>query len=68
MEDWKFHNTFSGAPQGGIISPLLSNIYLNELDQYMKNFTGKFNQGTRRKKNPYYTQKNTKMRAAYRKI
>ena len=67
MEDWKFHNTFSGAPQGGIISPLLSNIYLNELDQYMKNFIAKFNQGTRRKKNPYYTQKHTKMRAAYKK-
>ncbi len=30
MEDWKFHQTFSGTPQGGIISPLLANIVLNE--------------------------------------
>src|SRR6266498_5626671 len=30
MEDWKFNKTLSGAPQGGVISPLLSNIYLNK--------------------------------------
>jgi RNA-directed DNA polymerase len=28
LEDWKYHNTYSGTPQGGIISPLLANIYL----------------------------------------
>jgi group II intron reverse transcriptase/maturase len=32
LEDWKYHNTYSGTPQGGIISPLLANIYLHELD------------------------------------
>lgn len=31
MEDWKFHNTYSGTPQGGIISPILANIYLDKL-------------------------------------
>lgn len=35
MENWKCNNTYSGTPQGGIISPLLANIYLNELDQYI---------------------------------
>lgn len=67
MEEWKFHNTFSGAPQGGIISPLLSNIYLNELDQYMMDSIQKFNQGKKRKINPDYERKYTQMRKAIRK-
>lgn len=29
LEDWKYHKTYSGTPQGGIISPLLANIYLH---------------------------------------
>src|SRR5439155_1217863 len=28
VEDWKYHNTYSGTPQGGILSPILANIYL----------------------------------------
>lgn len=32
MEEGKFHNSESGTPQGGVISPLLANIFLNELD------------------------------------
>ena len=35
LEDWQYHKTYSGTPQGGIISPLLANIYLNEFDQEM---------------------------------
>ena len=37
MEDWRFQKTYSGTPQGGIISPILATIYLNEFDQYMEN-------------------------------
>lgn len=33
---WSYHQTYSGTPQGGIISPLLANIYLNELDKFME--------------------------------
>jgi group II intron reverse transcriptase/maturase len=51
MEDWKFHNTFSGAPQGGVLSPILSNIYLNELDKFMESLTESFNIGKKRNYN-----------------
>jgi group II intron reverse transcriptase/maturase len=35
LEDWQYYKTYSGTPQGGIISPLLANIYLNELDKFV---------------------------------
>jgi group II intron reverse transcriptase/maturase len=35
METWKYHETASGTPQGGIISPLLANIYLDQLDKFV---------------------------------
>ncbi len=42
MEDWKYNTTDSGCPQGGIISPLLANIYLNELDKFAETTAKKF--------------------------
>lgn len=36
MEDWQYHATYSGCPQGGIVSPILANIYLNELDKFVE--------------------------------
>ncbi len=35
MEDWVYHRTYSGTPQGGIVSPLLCNIFLHQLDEFM---------------------------------
>jgi RNA-directed DNA polymerase len=35
MEDWKYNNTYSGTPQGGIVSPIFANIYLHKLDKYV---------------------------------
>ncbi|MEU7046789.1 reverse transcriptase domain-containing protein [Streptomyces varsoviensis] len=36
LEDWTWHATLSGAPQGGVTSPVLSNIYLHKLDTYVE--------------------------------
>lgn len=36
MEDWQYHQTYSGTPQGGILSPLLANIFLNRLDTFVE--------------------------------
>ena len=54
LEDWIYHNTYSGVPQGGIISPILSNIYLHELDDYVVRLMGEFNKGRKRPINPEY--------------
>lgn len=37
LEDWRYHATYSGTPQGGIISPLLANIFLHQLDELIVN-------------------------------
>jgi retron-type reverse transcriptase len=34
LEDWEYHKTLSGCPQGGVVSPILSNIYLDRLDKF----------------------------------
>jgi group II intron reverse transcriptase/maturase len=36
LEDWRYHQTLSGCPQGGVVSPVLSNIYLDRLDQFVE--------------------------------
>lgn len=46
LEDWQYHNTYSGTPQGGIISPVLANIYLDKLDRYMEELKKRFDKGT----------------------
>lgn len=54
MEDWSFHKTYSGTPQGGVISPVLANIYLDELDQFVSTLQTSINCGKGRKRNIAY--------------
>ena len=55
MEDWKYHKTYSGCPQGGIISPILANIYLNELDRHVMKIKKEFDVATKARYTPEYT-------------
>ncbi len=52
VENWVYNKTYSGTPQGGIISPILANIYLDQLDRYMKEYISTFDKGKERKDNP----------------
>lgn len=55
VQDWKYHDTLSGVPAGSIVGPILSNIYLNKMDQFIeKELLPAFNRGERRKQEPKY--------------
>lgn len=55
LEDWKYNKTLSGVPQGGVVSPILSNIYLDRLDQFVETvLLPTYNRGDRRKPYPPY--------------
>jgi group II intron reverse transcriptase/maturase len=56
LEDWEHHDTLSGVPQGGVVSPVLSNIYLNKLDQFVEEtLVPQYTRGLRRRRNPEYS-------------
>jgi Reverse transcriptase (RNA-dependent DNA polymerase)/Type II intron maturase len=55
LEDWQYHDTLSGCPQGGVVSPVLSNIYLSKLDIFVETvLIPQYTRGERRKVNPEY--------------
>lgn len=66
LEDWKYHKTISGTPQGGIVSPILANIYLNEFDNWIeKVMLEKYNIGKRKQSNPEYNRYNAEIAKCY---
>jgi group II intron reverse transcriptase/maturase len=55
LQDWRFHATLSGVPQGGVVSPVLSNIYLDRFDQFLGTvLLPACNRGPRRRPYPPY--------------
>jgi group II intron reverse transcriptase/maturase len=59
MDGWKYHLTYSGTPQGGVLSPLLSNIYLHELDVFVEDvLIPRHTQGAKRAPDLAYKQMN----------
>jgi group II intron reverse transcriptase/maturase len=65
LEDWEYHDTLSGTPQGGVVSPILSNIYLDKLDQFVENdLIPRHSRGSRRKNNPEYKRMQDRRRHA----
>lgn len=68
LEDWKYNKTFSGTPQGGIISPILANIYLHELDKKIMEIKKKFYKPRERAMSPEYSRLQHQIRAVKTKI
>ncbi|MDQ0219373.1 RNA-directed DNA polymerase [Peribacillus cavernae] len=68
MEDWTYHKTYSGTPQGGIISPLLANIYLHEFDLFMEKQMEEFDKGKTRARNREYTKIRSEISTLSRKV
>ena len=65
LEDWEYHDTPSGVPQGGVVSPILSNIYLNKLDEYVeRELIPKYTRGDRRRPNYEYVRVTGQLRRA----
>jgi RNA-directed DNA polymerase len=68
MDNWTYHTTYSGTPQGGVVSPILANIYLHELDQFLTKMKAGFDKGQKRSKNPDYDSLARKIHNRRRKL
>jgi group II intron reverse transcriptase/maturase len=65
LEDWRYHESLSGCPQGGVVSPILSNIYLHKLDTYVETvLIPQYTRGKYRRHSPEYERMKNRMRRA----
>jgi group II intron reverse transcriptase/maturase len=68
LEDWEYHETLSGSPQGGVVSPILSSIYLHKLDEFVeRELIPQYTRGARRKGNPEYKRVRNRLTEARRR-
>lgn len=68
MENWKYYGTYSGCPQGGIVSPILANIYLNELDRFIERLKASFDVKTPYTLTPEYLQSEPELTEFVREV
>jgi group II intron reverse transcriptase/maturase len=67
LEDWAYHDTLSGCAQGGVASPVLSNVYLDKLDKFVEQeLIPQYTRGETRSPNPAYTRVKDRLRGARR--
>jgi group II intron reverse transcriptase/maturase len=65
LEDWEYRDTLSGVPQGGVVSPILSNIYLDKLDEFVeRELIPQYTRGAGRKGNPEYFRRASRLARA----
>jgi len=68
LEDWEYHDTLSGVPQGGVASPVLSSIYLNKLDEFVeRELIPRYTRGASRARNPEYMRMKSRRDSARRR-
>ncbi len=68
MENWQHNSTHSGTPQGGIVSPILANIYLNELDKFVEAQANRYQQPRSRTFTPEYAHMSYEIRLLRKRI
>jgi group II intron reverse transcriptase/maturase len=65
LQDWNYHDNASGTPQGGIVSPLLANIYRDQLDKFVVDtLKPAYTKGKHRRDNPEYVRVIRQLRRA----